>query len=53
MGKFCMNCRKLMEKPELSHCSEECLFEDLKDTKSLKEAVKGAEFWNEKTDLWK
>jgi hypothetical protein len=53
MGKFCEKCRKLMKNPDLSHCSDECLFEDIKDSRSLKEDTKGAESWNEKTDPWK
>ena len=42
-----------MKNPDPTHCSDECLFEDIKDSKSLKEDAKGAEFWNEKTDPWK
>ena len=53
MGKFCMKCRKLMKNSDLTHCSDECLFEDIKDSKSLKEDTNGAEFWKEKTNPWK
>jgi hypothetical protein len=53
MGKFCEECQKLMKNPDLSHCSDECLFEDIKNSKSLKDDAKDAEFWNEKTNPWK
>ena len=42
-----------MKNPGLSHCSEECLFEDIKNSKSLKDDAKDVEFWNEKTNPWK
>lgn len=41
-----------MKKPELSHCSDECLFADIKNSHPIEKA-KGAESWDEKTDPWK
>jgi len=52
MGKFCKRCGKIMKKPELSHCSDECLFADIKNSHPIEKA-KGAESWEEKTDPWK
>ena len=32
MGKRCQNCDKEMDNPELTHCSDECLFDTIKDS---------------------
>ena len=53
MGKFCMNCGKIMKNSELSHCSDECLLSDIKNSEPVKKNTKGAELWNEKSDAWK
>jgi len=52
MGKFCKKCGKIMKYPELSHCSDECIFTDVKNSKSLG-GDKGAESWTEESDPWK
>jgi hypothetical protein len=52
MGKFCAKCGKIMKNSKLSHCSDECILEDIKNTRSVEE-FKGAESWDEKTDPWK
>jgi len=53
MGKFCKRCEKIMKNPKITHCSDECLLADVKNSKSLEKDSKGAESWKEKTDLWK
>lgn len=40
-----------MKDPELSHCSDECLLSNVKNSESL--ADEGAESWNEASDPWK
>ncbi|MCE9652922.1 MAG: hypothetical protein K8Q89_07715 [Nitrosarchaeum sp.] len=52
MGDFCKKCGKIMKNPLLSHCSDECIFADIKNSSSVEE-LKGAESWDEKTDPWK
>lgn len=51
MCKFCKRCGKIMKNPSLSHCSDECIFADIKDSHSVE--LEGAEKWDEKTDPWK
>jgi len=41
-----------MKYPELSHCSDECIFTDVKNSKSLG-GNKGVESWAEESDPWK
>lgn len=35
MGEFCENCGKLMKRWDATHCSEECLLESVRNSKSL------------------
>ncbi|GKS67561.1 hypothetical protein YTPLAS73_11080 [Nitrosarchaeum sp.] len=35
MAEKCENCNKILDNPYLTHCSEECLFEILKNSKSV------------------
>lgn len=35
MAEFCENCGKLMKKWDATHCSEECLLESIKNSKSF------------------
>lgn len=51
MGKFCKHCGKLMQNPELTHCSDECLLADKKESKS-KDEKRGIESWDERSDPW-
>lgn len=53
MGKWCLNCGKIMKNIELTHCSDECLFADIKNSKTLGPDGKGAETWNEESEPWK
>jgi len=53
MGKRCTRCDKLVKKPELTHCSDECLMADIKKSESLRKNGKDASKFNEKTDPWK
>jgi len=53
MGKHCTRCGKLVKKSELTHCSDECLMEDIKKSESLRKNGKDAAKFNEKTDPWK
>jgi len=41
-----------MKYPELSHCSDECIFTDIKNSKSLG-GDKGIEYGPEVSDPWK
>ena len=42
-----------MKIPKITHCSDECLLADIKNSKSLVKDSKGIELWKEKTNLWK
>ena len=53
MGKRYIRCGKLVKKPELTHCSDECLMADIKKSESLRKDGKDAAKFDEKTDLWK
>ena len=35
MAEFCENCGKIMKRWDATHCSEECLLESVKNSKSL------------------
>lgn len=35
MGEKCQNCSKKMDSPELTHCSDECLFDEIKIERSI------------------
>jgi len=51
MGKFCKECGKIMRLSKMSHCSDECLFTSIKDSKSLSQNS-DAEQWGEESDPW-
>lgn len=51
MGKFCKECGKVMRKPSLSHCSDECIFAHIKNSKSLSKGNR-VEQWGDKADPW-
>jgi predicted nucleic acid-binding Zn ribbon protein len=53
MGKQCIRCGKLVKKPELTHCSDECLMADIKKSESLRKDDKDAVKFDEKTNPWK
>lgn len=53
MGKWCLNCGKIIKDQELTHCSDECLMEYVKKSKSKRMDGKSAEFWKEESDPWK
>jgi endogenous inhibitor of DNA gyrase (YacG/DUF329 family) len=53
MGKRCTRCGKSVEKPVLTHCSDECLMADIKKSESLRKNGKDAAKFYEKTDPWK
>ncbi len=49
MGEFCQNCRKEMEHPELTHCSDECLFDEMNNEKIVDDMPFGDnDGWNSK-----
>ena len=52
MGKFCKKCGKIMKKPKASHCSDECLLKNIKNSKSLNKISSGVEAWGEDADPW-
>ena len=35
MGDKCQNCKRKMDHPELTHCSDECLFDEIKNIESI------------------
>jgi hypothetical protein len=47
MASWCKNCGKVMKFPEPTHCSDECLLSDVKNSKTLDPDGKGAENWGE------
>ena len=53
MGKWCLKCGKVMKNPELTHCSDECLLADIKNSKTLDADGLGAEKWSEESKPWK
>ena len=53
MGKWCLSCSKMMKKPEMTHCSDECVLKYVKKSKSKLKSDKGAESWREESDPWK
>ena len=53
MGKFCKKCGKLMKNIKATHCSDECLLSDIKNSKLADESSKGIESCNEESDPWK
>ncbi len=53
MGKYCKQCAKLMKKPKLTHCSDECVMVGIKKSESLLKIGKDAEKYEEKSDPWK
>ena len=52
MGKWCLNCGKVMKHFELTHCSDECLMEEIKQSKTLNADGLGAEAWKEESKPW-
>ena len=36
MGKKCKNCGKELKDPRLTHCSDKCLFESIKNSKKFR-----------------
>ena len=52
MATWCKNCGKVMKIPELTHCSDECLLNNVKTSKTLNSDGKGAEKWREESDPW-
>lgn len=54
MGKWCLNCGKVMKQPEMTHCSDECVLEDVKKSESKRDNdSKSSEHWKEGSDPWK
>ena len=53
MGKWCLNCGKVLKNQKATHCSDECLLANLKDSKSKSNDGQGAEYWSEGSDPWK
>ena len=52
MGEWCLNCGKAMKNLELTHCSDECLLEEIKQSETLDPSGQGAETWNEESRPW-
>ena len=53
MGKWCLNCGQVMKNPDITHCSDECLFADIKKNETLNFDGKGIEAWNDESEPWK
>ena len=53
MGEWCLNCGRIMKYQELTHCSDECLMEEIKQSETLSADGFGAESWNEESKPWK
>ena len=41
-----------MKNPEMTHCSDECLLEYVRNSRSLAEDDVGAISWDERSDPW-
>ncbi len=52
MAQYCENCGKFMKNSDVTHCSDECLFELIKNSESLNETGFDAIAWGESTDPW-
>ena len=52
MGQHCENCKKFMKNSDLTHCSDECLLESIRNSKSLEESEIDALSWDERSDPW-
>ena len=53
MSKWCLKCGKVLKNPEITHCSDECLMADIKNSKTLDPDGLGAENWDEESKPWK
>ena len=52
MGKFCKKCGRIMKIMQSTHCSDECILSEIKNSKSLNKKSKGVEAWGEDSDPW-
>jgi hypothetical protein len=52
MDKFCKKCGRVKKNPKATHCSDECLLDEIKKSKSLNTTSKGVETWDEDADPW-
>lgn len=52
MGQYCKNCEKFMKNSEMTHCSDECLLESVRNSKSLAKTSFSAVSWDERSDPW-
>jgi hypothetical protein len=52
MGQNCKNCGKFMKNPDITHCSDECLLDLIKDSNSVTKNKVDAASWSEKSDPW-
>ena len=53
MAKNCEVCGEIMENPDLTHCSDECLFESVKSSKSVFSEDRGWRLENFETSFEK
>ena len=44
MGEWCTNCGRVMKYQELTHCSDECLMEEIKQSKAETSFKRAKEF---------
>ena len=52
MGEWCLNCGRIMKNKDLSHCSDECLMAEIKESQSMNLDGRGAETWDEESKPW-
>ena len=52
MAQYCENCKKFMKNPDLTHCSDECLLDSIRNSTSIIENGINAISWDERTDPW-
>ena len=50
MGKWCLNCGKVMKHSEMTHCSDECILKDVKKSESKRKDGKSIEYWKDESD---
>lgn len=52
MGRWCLRCGKMLKNSNNTHCSDECLLANIKNSKTLRPDWKGAETWDDESDPW-
>ncbi len=46
MGEKCQNCNKKIDNPELTYCSDECLFDQIPEANPIGKKVSSMDDWD-------